>query len=141
MYLTEQLTEILRRNINCSGSTEQEIIAAENKYNLTFPRAYKDFLTICGKDNGDLFCGDVITLKNFDYINNEGKENYKEAFGKDCSEDTIFILEHQGYSFYYFINGPEANPDLFLLVNGDELLHEKFGKFSDLLEKEVKNVT
>ena len=138
MYLTEVLNKINSSKLNCTGASKEEITKAEKRFQQTFPKAYKEFLSICGNDNGDLFCGDVVTLKSLEYVNKEGKEVYQEALGKPCPKDAFFILEHQGYSFYYFVHGNNENPDLFLLVHGDEVYHDRFGKFSDLIEKDLR---
>ncbi|MFT5823262.1 MAG: hypothetical protein ACI8ZM_004523 [Crocinitomix sp.] len=139
MYLTKQSTEIKNLDINCSGCSETEIEAKESEQNLIFPKAFKEFLMICGKDHGHLFCGDNITLSKFNYINECGKGNFKDALGKEPKDALVFILEHHGYSFYYFELGTGENPDLHLLVNGDEVFHQKFGKFADLLNQGMKN--
>ena len=141
MYIPNQISQKSNLEFNCSGCSDQEIKSKELELGITFPEAFKEFLMICGKNTGTLFCGDNVSLDSYNYINEGGKENYKEAFGKEPKKEVIFILEHHGYSFYYFELGTGENPDLFLLVNGDEVLHEKFGKFSDLMATAVKNVT
>ena len=137
MYLNESFKKITNNKIECQGCSEDEITLAEKSLDINFPSAYVEFLKICGKDSGDLFCGDVIQLANFNYINEVGKESFKEAFKRECPENFIFILEHHGYSFYYFDKNGAQNPDLFLFVHGDEILNEIVGEFSVLLNQEV----
>ncbi|SIQ92629.1 SMI1-KNR4 cell-wall [Pontibacter lucknowensis] len=123
--------------LKCEGSTIESIEKEQNKRGIRLPKAYKDFLRVCGEGAAQLFCGDVIELRHLDYINDSGRETYEAAFGQKCPSNIFFILEHHGYSYCYFKLNDGDNPDLYLLVYGDEVTNELFGKIDHLLDYKI----
>ena len=118
-----------------------EIETIENELNIKLPIIYKEFLSICGKESKHIFCGCTIETRNLNFIQESGRKCYEKITTEKCPENLFFILEHQDYSFYYFDLNSGENPDVWLLIYGDEITNKNCGKLSSLFEKEIKRLT
>ena len=130
--------ELLASNITHVGSTDSEIKEVENTMGIKFPEAYIEFLKLFGQDSGELFCGNVVETKNIIAIQNQGRKSYKDALGVECESKVLFVLEHQGYSYYYLKMDEGNNPNLYLLIHGDEITNEKRVKISEFIKTRIK---
>lgn len=140
MNLEDLKYSISNSNINCQGCSISEIETFEKEYNISLPDSYKEFLLICGSKSEDLFCGHTIELKHWNYIQEAGIKSYEQALKVKCSSNIIFILEHQGYSHYYLNLNEGQNPDVYLLIYGDEITNKKIGKIEDFLNQEIRQL-
>ena len=112
------------------GLHTNEIQSIEQKFNVTLPVAYKQFLSYFGHDTGSLLNGYCMTYK-------ELQENREDAIYElefdDCRKDRVVLEEHyfffaqwQGYSFLFFdCSIAEGNPPVFLFDT------EKIVKYKD----------
>jgi len=116
------------------GSTNKEIEAIQLKLGVEFPMAYKEFLQVFGEESEVLFCGHTIACRHLEFIQEEGKRVYQEALAKPVPDNIFFIFEHQVYSFYYFYLDGDENPDLYLLIHGDDVTNKQSGKIIDLVK-------
>lgn len=140
MSLETQKQRIIDEGISCLGCSDARIELAASKRKIKIPTIYKEFLSICGEQNGNLFCGCNVGLDNWDYINEGGRASYKAALGVDCPDHLFFILEHHGYSYYYFDLRKGENPDIYVLIYGDEVTNEVLGKLEDILTREIERL-
>jgi hypothetical protein len=140
MNLETQKQHIKDVGISCLGCSDAQIELEASKRDIIIPSIYKAFLSICGQQSGHLFCGCNIQLDSWDYINEAGRQSYKAALGKDCPEYLFFIMEHHGYSYYYFDLREGENPDIYILIHGDEVTNEVLGKLEDILTREIERL-
>lgn len=136
-YLDEIKKTIRESNLNVEGSSNIEIDKAEKDLGLKFPIVYREFLSILGNKSDEVFCGDIIDTKDLLSIQHYGQTAFKQAIGKRSPSNCLFILDHQSYSFYYFMLNGSENPDLYLLIFGDEITNKKTGKLKDMLYRSI----
>lgn len=140
-YLAKQKKAIEDYDILAIGSSIELIDKIETRIGLKFPTIYKEFLMICGSKTEHIFCGLDINTRYLEDIQNRGREIYQKVTLTNCPKNILFIMEHQNYSYYYFNIDESENPDIFLLVHGDEDTNRIVGKLSTILDKEIDSIT
>ena len=141
MGLEEIQIKIRQQFPEIVGSKTSEIEEVEKELNVRLPEGYKSFLQLAGKNQGQIFDGDNILLQELKFIQSYCKVNiYSNALGIDCPSSLFFILLHQNYSCYYFDINSGEDPDVWVLVYGEEIIHEKKGSLSSVLTEELEKV-
>jgi len=139
MIFLEKVQKILNENsIAFFGSALNEIETAQFELRILFPTAYFEFLELFGKST-ELFCGEVTETRNLKFIQESGRKVYYNIYNQECSDEILFIMEHQFYSFYYIYLNESQNPDVYLLINGDEITNKKIGKLGDVITSKIDN--
>lgn len=139
-YFTKIAEKLEDLGINSKGISIKQIEEIQSNLGVEFPLIYKEFLQLFGNESEVLFCGDTIQTRHLNFIQEVGRKAYKDAIGIECPINIFFILEHQGYSFYYFFLDGTENPGLYLLIYGDEITNKRTGNLIDLVERKISLV-
>lgn len=127
------------RKRSFTGYADEEIVAVETSLGVRFPAVYRAYLRIMGITHGDLFRGSNVASIN----------DYKEhrTFAQDLIEEedvdwqlddkAVVFLEHQGYTFYYFIADGGFDSAIFQYVEGDEAAEQCSSGFAEMIDAEV----
>ena len=122
------------------GYSDDEIDAAESRLKICFPAVYRAYLRIMGASHGDLFCGlNVASLHDYDELREFAKELLNENnVDFQLDEKAVVFVEHQGYSFCYFIADGGFDSPVFQYVEGDRSAKECGDGFGAMIDSEVK---
>lgn len=132
---------------NFIGLTNTQIEDLEKTYQLSFPKAYRQFL--------QRFAAGPLKVYDYQTYGGKGIAEAQEVSkgilsldGTPMPEQYFAFSQWQGYQFYYFINSGKDNPDTFLYLEGgadpaiDPPEIYAYGSFTDwLLQLTISNMT
>lgn len=120
------------------GLGESEIAELEIKFNLVLPLAYKEFLSLFGRDSGNL-------LKSYLVVESKlamNRESALDASQDEMSGDRVEVLDSwfffaqwQGYNFFFF-DCAEGNEDPAVYILDDS---PSVTKYKDSFTQFVKD--
>jgi len=128
------------------GVSESEIEKAEQKCNVKFPKAYKEFLFLAGKDRGALPIMDTADLETIssDWHQEIMQEEMEETgLNKKLTRPFWLFAESNGCEqFYFFYLDEGDNPTVYLVdyaLKDDNKRDVKSVKvnFSTFIEKKI----
>lgn len=127
------------RKRSFTGYTQEQISAVEAQLNVRFPQVYRAYLRIMGKTHGDLFCGSNIASLS-DYASH--REFAQELITDEeldwaLDDKAVVFLEHQGYTFCYFIADGAFDSPIFQYVEGGEEAKQCSSGFAEMVSAEV----
>jgi hypothetical protein len=115
---------------------ESEILLIESKYNISFPKAYKEFLELSG-----VYCVPIKVGKyQFEYMEEyqkRAKELLKQYNVSHLIQKDFWVIGDTDLSFYYIHFDEGDNPPVYRLTPEDyeEYPDESsFGKIADTFE-------
>lgn len=114
----------------------EEVDALERQLGLVFPKSYRAFLFILGRDGGPDFVGTDCTIRHLPKLRGAA-EDLLRACGSSFQlpDKAVVFFMHQGYTFAYFVaNGRTEDPPVFLYTEGDREPTQKADTFSAWLE-------
>ena len=129
-----------------SGVSEEEIMEVENKYSIAFPKSYKEFLKISGKE-----CPTVQLAQFFEYYDEDQKiaqDLLTEYNLGHLIKKRFWVIGTSGDSdsFWYFHLDEGDNPPIYRLscmYYEDYPDESSFGKvsdsFQDWIERAIGN--
>lgn len=113
---------------NLSGISETEIITIENKLNIKFPTAYKEFLFLSGNAGSSFNFGNAIEddLENaVDWFQEFAQDNIQE-FGESLGRPFwVFTSLHSCEQFEFFYLDDGDNPPVYAWSMYDAIDKEK----------------
>lgn len=121
------------------GCTPDEIHRLEQKFGVTLPAVYREFLEKMGKNAGMLFRGTNVFYNRLFELRTDSEEllaENQESF--HLSEDAFVFLMHQGYEFMYFSTNAGDDPPVFQYVEGMGPPSEVCSSFSAFLVDSVQ---
>lgn len=115
---------------------ESNISLIENKYNITFPKAYKEFLTLSGT-----YCVPIKVGK-YQFESMEGWQKRAKKMLKQYSlshliQKDFWVIGDTDISFYYIHFDEGENPPVYRLTPEDYKEYpdeSSFGKIADTFE-------
>jgi hypothetical protein len=125
-----------------AGCSAAEIADLEAALNLRLPRAYRTFLSNCGKGAGDFLCGTDWEYKDIPQMQLVAKELLKESAILDRWTQSHFAFTmHQGYNFLFFDCTQGQNPPVWLFYDGTcEQVRDSFTIWLDgCVDDEIAN--
>lgn len=129
------------------GVSESEIEKAEQKCNVKFPKAYKEFLFLAGKDRGALPLMDTADLETIssDWHQEIMREEMEETgLGKQLTRPFWLFAESNGCEVFYFFYLDEntEDPNVYLVNYGQQdrtkIIEPLNDPFSIFIEKKIK---
>ena len=102
------------------GVSEVEINKVETKFDIKFPRAYREYLSLAGKDRGELPLMDTSDLKTIssDWHQKIQKEEIAQTnVGKELTKPYWLFAESNACEVFYFfyLNENTENPNVYLV--------------------------
>lgn len=137
----EEADLYLKKKTSFSGLTEMEIQNLEKRLDRVFPGDFKEYLSIFGRNCGDLFCcGQDIEPEKFDIYQKWAAEIVQEQGVSSVLTDKSFVFSfHQGYSFFYYKHLNE-DPSIYLYVEGDPESQKMYKGFTEFLTAEIERL-
>ncbi|SDI48635.1 SMI1 / KNR4 family (SUKH-1) [Chryseobacterium taeanense] len=142
-YLTQMKNTPIIKGDQNRGISEQEIEKLEQKFNIQFPKAYKEFLFLGGKYQNCIDDWDT------DYLYLDWKqENLHESMSNVnlvLSPIFVFAAYDTDQCLFFFLNEGE-NPSVYIYAeekfhknnNGEYVYYKKlFNSFSDCIDKSI----
>lgn len=87
------------------GLSEVEILELEEQFGVVFPNAYKEFLSLFGKDSGHLLKSYWVTVNKL-ALNKESaldaSEDELSGQKVEVKDNWFFFAQWQGYNFFFF---------------------------------------
>ncbi|OCR00093.1 hypothetical protein BCD64_02890 [Nostoc sp. MBR 210] len=129
--------------------TQEQVCCLEQRFGLTFPVAYQEFLLWGGICAGGLFEGSNCFYKSLPELRQGAEELLnRDEFPELLPEDAFVFLIHQGYIFWFFRTSEGDDPPVYGYEEGAapipytsvpfKKLSSSFSKFlAELLEEEV----
>jgi hypothetical protein len=146
MYIERVLTEMkalcvpdLRTLLPC---TREEVSALEQKFHLSLPRAYKEFLLTMGKGAGGFLVGSKVFYHHVDWLQEVAVEMLTEdGFPQKLPEDAFVFFMHQGYQFNFFQTSAGDDPSVYryLEETDAETFLLIYSHFTDFLLQELQD--
>lgn len=154
MYLSKAKTrfeELGLASSECIPCTIEEVLALEQRLNLSLPEAYKEFLLWMGHGSPVLkgtncFYEDLPNLLNWalELLDEDG-------FPKKLPDDAFIFLMHQGYYFMFLKISEGKDPPVYDYIEEIEEMDEvekmmsrtsfnvRFSSFSEFLLSEIES--
>ena len=123
------------------GCSEAEVAVQEQRYGVSFPLAYRLFLTWYGRTSLPSLDQD-FRLEFLDYYWDSARELLAENQVALAPGGFVFG-EWQGYNFYYFLLGSDNPPVTLCSIKSDSesgLEYREQGRFTDWLIGQLKSV-
>lgn len=93
------------------GCSKTEITELEAALNLRLPRAYRTFLSNCGKGAGEFLCGTDWEYKDIPQMQSIAKQLVDDSpFAGRWSSTLFAFTMHQGYEFLFFDSTQGQDP-------------------------------
>jgi len=133
--------EYLKGKTLFSGLSELEIVNLESSLGKMFPIEFREYLSIFGKNCGDLFCcgGDIDPYRLIDYQKWSIELIEEQNLESFLPTSSFVFFFHDGYIFYYF-DLVEINPAVYMYIEGESGPKKIFNSFADLLINEVERL-
>ena len=122
-----------------TGYSDEDILAVESRLNILFPEVFRAYLRGMGISHGDLFCGShVASLESCDQLREFAHELIDNCQVDWQLDDKAFVfLEHQGYTFNYFIADGGFDSAVYQYVEGDSSGHRCAPGFAEFIDGEI----
>ncbi len=147
-----QYLKNLEQNLSIGGDkmrgvSELEIKKAEQKYNINFPKAYKEFLYLAGDYSGNLHLMDTNSLEELisDWHQEIMKEEIQDTgLDKQLTRPFWLFAENNGCEVFYFFYLDEntEDPKVYLVNYGHQdrtrVIEPLDDPFSIFIEKKIK---
>lgn len=107
------------------GVSDADIVAYEQERGFKLPRAYRDFLRVCGRDSRNLILGSWHSFDDKEKIRAEAKGILQDMSAPVMlSDDLEVVLTHQGYTFIAISLSDGDDPQVYASPDpgGDEFL-------------------
>lgn len=143
IYSKERILESgLATASEIKGCSEAEIAELEAKWQITLPGCYRDFLSLMGREAGQLLCGTDWTYPSLDEVKEVALLIAPGTSKRDLSNRLLFpFASHQGYQFLYFWLNEGDNPPVWHYLEGGANAKEVSPSFSkwlmDCIEDEI----
>ncbi len=118
------------------GCTSEEIRHLEVGLRLHLPKAYREFLSQCGKGAGKFLVGTDWTFAKL-----TGVQQDAVKLASSCGIDGLLPLHafvfamHQGYQFLYFDCDQSDDPPVMLFLEGEGSPRQVSGSFTQWLSQ------
>jgi hypothetical protein len=125
-------------SIDIKGMALSEISCLENIFNVLLPVFYKNVLSVCGNDGGNLVSESVIYYApHLLYLREELQEMIEEDIYDPIPANALFFASDRGVRYWYFIC--DDNPDpLVWMIEEKSKQHLPFVKLSDFIISALK---
>jgi hypothetical protein len=123
------------------GCSEAELAAQEQRYGVSFPLAYRLFLTWYGRTTLQSLDQD-FRLELLEYYWDSARELLAENQATLAPGSFVFG-EWQGYNFYYFLLGSDNPPVTLCSIKSDRepgVEYREYGRFTDWLIGQIKSL-
>jgi hypothetical protein len=133
----------LVRPTDLTGCNPDDILALEQKFGITLPETYCDWLRVMGRGAGHYLEGSDAFYPRLLELRSSAEEllieNGRPFF---LPQDAFVFLMHQGYQFLYFRTAPpDADPPVILYLEGESPLQRwthVSSYFQQVLDDHVK---
>ena len=128
----------LKTKTDFQGLATPEILALEEKINKAFPDDFKTFLSVFGKNCGELFCnGQDFRPHEFNNYQEWAKELIEQhGIASFLTEKSFVFSFHQGYNFYFF-DGGKNDDSVYFYMEGEPEPVKVYECFADLVESDL----
>lgn len=122
-----------------TGYSNQAIAKVESSLGIRFPTVFRAYLRLMGVTHGDLFRGsNVASIDGF----NEHREFAEELMEENSvtwslEDNAVVFIEHQGYTFCYFIADGGFDSAIHQYVEGEESAKQCSASFAEMISAEV----
>ncbi|MDP7288321.1 MAG: SMI1/KNR4 family protein [Phycisphaerae bacterium] len=133
-FITFLETEKLANCRSCVPCTSDQIAEIEERFAVTLPQMYRDFLLNMGQGSGrflrgsDLHYPEILDLR-------EGAEDLLDECSNPSAlkqDDFVFFM-HQGYQFAYFSCNDGDDPPVWYYMEGDDAPIQSWPSFTAYL--------
>ncbi len=120
------------KNWNSTGVEENRIVSLENKFHITFPIAYIEYLKISGSE-----CPAIIQGHRFEFLEkrqDDAQYWLKEHALENLIKKPFWVIADTGGSFWYFHLDEGDNPPIYRLspeYYSDYQDEQSFGKVAN----------
>jgi len=112
------------------GISEKEITIIEDEFNLMLPKSYKKFLSIFGRNSGELFESDDIHYPDLLSFRSDFFEFLEEEeIDFNLQENAYIFQVYQDHTFLYFICDGNEDPVVYSFNGEVKLEHASFTKY------------
>ena len=120
------------------GLDDFVVEALEEKYCMSFPSAYKEYLSWMGYVSS-LFSGSNCSIDCLDENNRELAEWFEDGYlGYNLPSKYLCFSSHQGYSFAWFEEGEDNDPICYFFSEGyNDLRSRRFSEYIELSVEEL----
>jgi SMI1 / KNR4 family (SUKH-1) len=117
------------------GMTDDEVSHLEHEFKIKLPAIYKQFLSVCGNDCGELIASSVIYcsphLSSLPEEVQEMIEEYVENTYDPIPDNVLFFASDRGVCYWYFVCDDNPDPAVWLIAekNKEHLLFVNLSDF------------
>ena len=124
------------------GCNQEQITEIENKFQITLPQIYKDYLAAIGQKSGDFLRGSDFWYPELLTLREDAEILLQEDNSPFKLPDKAFVFGmHQGYQFFYFDTLAGDDPPVYHYMEGEAVkkVNDHYSEFLiDMLSDEIE---